>query len=149
MEILIVGAILVALMAYVSTKIKRIASEAYEQEKVENEYFTITKPNDFIIPVKDNSEYVFETNSKDFAEDEAENYYQCWAFVRGKDGIEYDLEILETEKVEENVIIKTFSKTLVNKNLDKSFELEIFVLPEYEEKYADGIKLLLDSFSLK
>ena len=149
MEILIIGVIVVAIMAYVSTKIKRAASEAYEQENVETEDFRIIKPESFIIPVKEKSEFVFETYSKDYGEDLAEKFRQCRVVVKEKDGIENDADVLESEKVEDNVTLKTFSKTLVDKTLDKSYELEITVLPEYEEKYADGIKLMLDSFHLK
>lgn len=136
-------------MAYVSTKVKRAASEAYEQENVETEYFRLIKPEHFIIPVKDVSEFVFEAYSKDFGEDLAENFRQSWAIIREKNGIEFDTEILESEKIEDNVTIKTFNKILIDRSLDKSFELEISLLPEYEEKYAEGIKLMLDSFHLK
>ena len=149
MEIFIIGAILVALMAYASTKIKRAASEAYEQETVESENFTIIKPAGFIIPVKEGSEFEFETYSKDFGEDEAEKYYQCWALVNQKDGIENDPRVRETEKTEENVTLKIFSKSLISKSLNKSFELEISVLPEYYERYSDKINLMLESFTLK
>lgn len=149
MEILIIGVIFVALMAYISTRIKKAAKEAYEEEIIETEYFTIKKPEGFIVPVKDKSEFVFETYSKDFAEDEAEKFNQCWATVKEKDGIEYDSKTLETEKIEENITIKVFVKTLINNNLDKSFELEIFVLPDYYEQYSDRIKSLSDSFMLK
>lgn len=148
MEILIVGVIVVAIMAYVSTKIKRAASEAYEQENVETEHFRLIKPEHFIIPVKDESEFAFEAYSKDYGEDLAENFRQSWAIVREKNGIE-DEGVVEFERVEDNVTIKTFTKTLVSKDLDKSFELEISLLPDYEEKYAEGIKLMLESFHLK
>lgn len=135
-------------MAYVSTKIKKAASEAYEQENVETEYFRIIKPESFIIPVKEKSDYAFETYSKDYGEDLAEKFNQCWAVITEKDGVAAE-ESLELERVEDNVTIKTFTKRVVDKNLDKTFELEISLLPEYEEKYAEGIKLMLDSFHLK
>lgn len=149
MEILIIGIILVALMAYVSTKIKREASRAYEQEIVETEHFKIIKPNDFIIPVKE-SEFAFEAYSKDFSEDEgAEEFNQCWAIVKEKGEIEGDSETFESERIENDVTINTFGKILACKKLNKSFELEISVLPEYREQYFDRMKLMLESFSLK
>ena len=62
MEILIIGVIVVALMAYASTKIKKSAREAFEVEVFENEGFTITKPEGFIIPYNKNiSAYSDET----------------------------------------------------------------------------------------
>ena len=134
-------------MAYVSTKVKRAASEAYEQENVETADFRITKPDGFIIPVKEQSDYLFEAYSKEYGDDDlADKFNQCWAIVVEKDGNLAE-EISESERVEDNITIKTLTKILTNQ--DKSFQLEISLLPEYEEKYADGIKLMLDSFSLK
>jgi hypothetical protein len=150
MEILIIGVILVAIMAYVSTKIKNAAKEAYNQENFENEYFTILKPEGFIIPVKVSSEFLFETYSKDLGEEIIEEeFYQCRATVTEKAGIEVETELLETEESENGLSFKTFSKTLVNQNLKKSFNLKIFVLPEYQEKYTNEINLMLGSFTLK
>jgi hypothetical protein len=149
MEILIIGIILVALMAYASTKIKRAASEAFETEIFETEGFKITKPDGFIIPVKENSEFLFETYSKDFAEDEAEKFNQCWAVVVENGGTENSSEIIESEKIEDDVTIKNFVKNLVNPSLNKTYELEISVLPYYQEQYSDRIKMMLESFSLK
>ncbi len=110
MEIFIIGIIIVALMAYASTKIKKAAGEAYKLEMLENEQFAITKPDGFIIPVKEHSEFMFEAYSKEFGEDEAEKLYQCWAIVNEKDGIEYDSNVCETEKIEQTVTIKHFTK---------------------------------------
>lgn len=149
MEILIVGVIIVALMAYASTKIKNAAKRAYEQEIVETEQFTITKPEGFIIPIKEESEFVFETYSKDFGEDESGKFNQCWAFIREKEATEKKAEVSESEKIEDGVTIKVFEKILLNQNLNKTYELEILVLPEYYEQYSDRIKLMLNSFSLK
>src|SRR5262245_39275440 len=128
MEILIIGVLLVALMVYVSTKIKKAAKQAYEQETFENEYFTITKPEGFIIPVKEASEFLFEAYSKDLGEEFTnEEFNQCQATVTEKAGIEAETEIVESEKLEKEISFKNFSKTLVSNNLKKSFALEILV----------------------
>lgn len=149
MEILIIGGLLVALMAYLSTKIKKEAKRAYEQEVIETEGFKIIKPVDFIIPLKKGSEYAFETYSKDFGEDEAEDLSQCWAVIKQKDGIDSGPQTFESEKIENDVTIKSFFKILVNPALAQTYELQISVLPEYQEKYFKGIKLMLESLSLK
>ena len=128
MEIFIIGAIIVAIMAYVSTKVKRAASEAYEQENVETADFRITKPDGFIIPVKEQSDYLFEAYSKEYGDDDlADKFNQCWAIVVEKDGNLAE-EISESERVEDNITIKTLTKILTNQ--DKSFQLEISLLPE-------------------
>jgi hypothetical protein len=149
MEIWIIGGILVALMIYVSTKIKNAARVAYEREVFETDTFTITKPNEFIIPVKEGSEFVFEAYSRNLGEDEAERFHQCRATISERDGVENDSSTKEDENIDGNVTIRTFSKTLSNPTLNRSLSLKISVLPEYEEKYANGIKLMLESFTLK
>jgi hypothetical protein len=148
MEILIIGVILVIVMAYVSTKIKKAANEAYEQENFESEHFRIIKPDGFIIPIKNESAFLFEAYSKDLGEELIEeDFYQCQATVTEKTGIEAGTKVVEAERLEKGISFKTFSKTLNNKN--NSYTLEIIVLPEYQEKYQERINLMLESFSLK
>lgn len=71
MEILIPGLILVALMVYASTKIKRNAAKAYEEETIEREQFSLVKPEGFIEPVREENEPAFLAYTKDFGEDDA------------------------------------------------------------------------------
>jgi hypothetical protein len=52
MEILIAGVILVAFMAYASTRIKRSAAKAFEAETVETDQFVIQKPDGFLNVIK-------------------------------------------------------------------------------------------------
>src|SRR6185436_16743158 len=70
MEILIPGLALVALMVYVSTRIKRSAAKAFDQEVVETDEFTITKPEGLFIPT-DATDLAFAAYSKDFGTGEA------------------------------------------------------------------------------
>src|SRR5687767_8261126 len=48
MELLIPGLILVALMVYASTRIKRTAAAAFDRETVDTEDFIIQKPEGFL-----------------------------------------------------------------------------------------------------
>ena len=64
MELLIPGLILVALMVYASTRIKRTAAEAFEAENIETADFVIKKPEGFLNVLK--GEYPFEAYSKNF-----------------------------------------------------------------------------------
>jgi hypothetical protein len=66
MELLIPGLILVALMAWASTKIKKTAAEAYSEETVSAGGFTIVKPEGFIIPVNDDPAVLFEARSREY-----------------------------------------------------------------------------------
>lgn len=147
MEILILGVILVALMAYVSTRIKKSAARAFEKETIETEDFSIIKPEGLLsVVIDENSEYAFEAYSKDFGENEASEFRKMTARIyknpeRGEDFSG------ETEKTEKGVTIQTFGKIL--KTDEKSYELEISVLKDYREQYFDKINEMLNSFSLK
>ena len=81
MELLIPGLLLVALMVYASTKIKKAAAAAYEPESIETDRFAITKPEGMINPVNDDSPYLFEAYTKDFGVDDQKNERQVTAFV--------------------------------------------------------------------
>jgi len=148
MEILILGFILVALMAYVSTRIKKSAARAFEKETIETEDFSIVKPEGFLNPAGGNSEYAFEAYSKDFGENDAAEYRKATARIYKNPGRGAELPD-ETEKTEKGVTIQTFRKILKTGDSGETYELEISVLKDYREQYFDKINELLNSFSLK
>jgi hypothetical protein len=67
MEILIPGLLLVAFMAWASTRIKRNAAAAYAAETIETDEFVIQKPEGFLHNLNGDPRYVFEAYSKDFS----------------------------------------------------------------------------------
>lgn len=69
MEILIIGLIIVALMVYTSTRIKRNAAAAYEPEAIEGDGFVIQKPEDFLHNLNADPRYIFEAYSKSFSDE--------------------------------------------------------------------------------
>jgi len=66
MEILILGVILVAIMVWASTRIKRNAAAAFEAETVETDDFVINKPEGFLHVLNDDSGMLFRSYSKEF-----------------------------------------------------------------------------------
>jgi hypothetical protein len=66
--ILIPGLILVALMAYASTRIKKTAAAAYDAETVETDEFIIQKPEGFLHNLNGDPKYIFEAYSKDLSQ---------------------------------------------------------------------------------
>ena len=66
MELLIPGLILVALMVWASTKIKKSAAAAYAEETFTADRFTIEKPEGFIIPVNEDSLSLFTARTKEY-----------------------------------------------------------------------------------
>lgn len=150
MEILIVGVIIVALMVYVSTKIKKESKLAYEREMFENEDFKLIKPDEFLIPVNENSPFVFEAHSRDFGTEESRDFYQCLATVKiSERSGESKNTVIETEQTEKGVPLKIFRKFIVSLNNNRIYELKIVVVQEFIEKYQDKVNEMLDSFAAK
>lgn len=155
MEILILGVLLVALMAYVSTRIKKSAAQAYEKEVIETADFSLVKPEGFLHPLNNDSEYAFEAYSKEFGEEGAaakirrsRARVKIYDRLPAGDGAAATIgdSVSEIEEIENGVPVRIFRKILKNGG---TFELEVSVLREYEDHFSDKIKEMLDSFRLK
>jgi len=70
MELLIPGLILVALMAWASTKIKKRAADAFEPELIETESYTFRKPEGFLHVIGD-PKHELRAYSREFGEGES------------------------------------------------------------------------------
>lgn len=171
MEILIIGVILVALMVWASTKIKKTAAAAFEEETVETDEFVLVKPEGFLSPVENDEFLAFYAYSKDFGEEEpAEKSRQSLIKLKvlagrslaeiGKDVKNKFDEILSQEKPDENTILlkgartekeveKIFYHKIAGGGGEKIYDLEMTVLAEYREKYEERAEQLLASFRVK
>ena len=87
MELLIPGLILVGLMVYASTRIKRSAARAFEAETVETAEFTLYKPDGFLSVLNGDPAYIFEAYSKDFGTGDDNNVRAARARIRLLDGV--------------------------------------------------------------
>ncbi|HEX8286622.1 MAG TPA: hypothetical protein VF556_01425 [Pyrinomonadaceae bacterium] len=174
MEILIIGGALVALMVYVSTRVKNSAATAYERETIETEKFFIVKPENFINPVGEKSEFVFAAYSKDFGTGGAEELRQAQVDLRIYVDKDFDevcrsakhaddkivseettksgdekICILKNKRTENEIEIETFYKIVETKNGREIYELKISVLSDYEDNYSAAVSELLESFRVK
>jgi hypothetical protein len=171
MEILIVGVILVALMVYASTKIKRSAAEAFEEEVVETDEFSIVKPDGFISPVEPGDGLIFAANSAEFGFDEAENTRHAAAGIRFHAGVTLEAaaarissgasvldetsellggrraRLTEIHEANEGVPVTAFYKFIETGS--GTFELVVRVLPEQKTEYSRRIEQMLSSFLIK
>ena len=59
MEILIIGGVVVLIMVFISTQIKKRAALAFEPETIDTEEFRLLKPNGFLYPLREDSVYLF------------------------------------------------------------------------------------------
>ncbi|MBA2735580.1 MAG: hypothetical protein H0U50_02210 [Pyrinomonadaceae bacterium] len=174
MEILIIGGILVALMAYVSTKIKKSAASAYQRETIETDEFSIIKPENFINPTGENSGFAFTAHSKDFGTGEAEEFRQAQTNLRVYSNAGFDevcrnarqsagkiisnettesgnekICFLNGEKTENEIETEVFYKIVESGKQNKIYELKISVLSEFRENYSAAVNELLQSFTIK
>jgi len=102
MELLIPGLILVALMVWASTRIKRSAAGAFKAEHVEGDGFALDKPDGFLNKHFDNSEYLFDAYSKDYGTGLAENVRAATAIVFSSDESINEAASLEQSRLEKS-----------------------------------------------
>jgi hypothetical protein len=93
MELLIPGLILVALMVYASTRIKRSVARAFESEKFENAEFSIVKPDGFLIPIEDETAGRFNALSREFGKDDYDGVRCVAAAVKVVPSAEREAEL--------------------------------------------------------
>ena len=176
MEILIVGGILVALMIFASTKIKRSAAAAFEREEIEEEDFSLVKPEGYIHPFKENSPFVFEAYTKDFGDEEAKEFRRSRATLRVVSNSDFEtvcrmakktadkilskrfvedapanqkIFLLENEKSENGVKFFTRWKIVESRERRKIYEFQVSILEEYGEEFADAASEMIRTFSVK
>lgn len=177
MEILIIGIIVVALMIFISTKIKNSAAQAFESEIIERDEFRIIKPEGLMSPLDENSDYPFEARSREYGDDRiSRNIRRAQAFLTVEKGLNFKAEckkakqsvekilsekvlneaggdekifLLEGEKNEKEVSMIEFWKIIQSKKRKKTYHLRISVLQPYRDEYIHKINEMTNSFRLK
>ena len=167
MEFLIPGLILVALMAYASTRIKKSAAAAFESEVIETEQYFLQKPNGFLHVVGDR-EHEIRAYSKEFGVDDESSLRRATIemdIIRGtsidavideikESSTEFDVPVagerirrLETTEASNEVEFSCVYKIVGSG--DEIYRLRFAVLSDYAEDYADAIDETLNSFNVK
>lgn len=82
MELLIPGLLLVALMVYASTKIKRSAAEAFEPETIETDAFTLEKPEEFLNVINRDPTLELDAYSREYGVEHAAEVRQARVEIR-------------------------------------------------------------------
>lgn len=165
MEFIILGILFIAVLVFISSRIRRVSGTAFEREKIETEEFSIVKPEGFIHPLNEKSEYAFEAYSKEFGKEEAGSFRQAQAVVRVYTDFKLDenaeriqaanvpegqeIYYLESEKTEKDVTLQTIQKIIEVPQKGKVYELKISALKEHKEDFLRRINEMLDSFALK
>lgn len=171
MELLIPGLILVALMVYASTRIKKTAAAAFEAESIETDVFTIEKPEGFLTVLNGDPELLFESYSRAFGDEPAENIKQARIEVRKLTATtpeqavkaiaaaskvtsrttevinERKYLLIETEKVEKGIGMVELYKLAASGR--DTIELKMIALEQTSEEIASKIQSLASSFFVK
>ncbi len=171
MEILIPGLVLVGLMVWASTRIKRNASRAFEREQIETPEFSLTKPEGMLSLVDPPDGLLFSAYSKEFGTDAAGRVRKITAEVRRFLYAHFD-EIVERAKADSISVVSEqtgiisgnkCANMLLERNVDDVtleehykiiagseviYQLSVAVLPEYKDDLQRGVDDMLNSFSL-
>jgi len=167
MELLIPGLILVALMVWASTKIKKTAADAFEPEFIETDVYSLQKPVGFLHVIGD-EDHEFMAYSKDFGKGDNVGTRQATIEIdvlRGDDvdavrdsttdsAESFDITVdtpalseLNTEETANESSVSAFYKIVAADN--SVFRLRFAVLPEHKDDYLRRIDDTLDSFTIK
>lgn len=169
MELLIPGLLLVALMVWASTRIKRTAAAAFEAETVDADDFVIKKPDGFLNVINGDSDYAFEAYSKEYGGPGAEDFRQgrINLTVRENETVDDIVAELDGEFIEDiTEIVGSKRYRLVDvKRLEegveflvtyklaekdgKVYSLEATRLAETSEQFTRKIEAMVTSFELK
>lgn len=169
MELLIPGLILVALMVYASTRLKKYTAAAFEAETIETDSFSIDKPAGFLHVLNGDPKYAFEAYSRDFGASGAENMRRATVTIRidaGRsikqitadrikreetkvsdstevvEGLKY--RVIELTRGEKGVDRRVFHK--MTESNGKVYDLKITALYDTTDEFMRGIETLLSSF---
>jgi hypothetical protein len=167
MELLIPGLILVGLMIYASTRIKRTAAAAFDAETVETDEFIIQKPDGFLTVIGGDPKYLFEGYSKDFGGHRSNFRLASMNVTVQPGGIdaaiaqvpgavvsdigevvgEQHYRVVEATRSEDDVEHHMFYKLAERDG--KVYRFEIDALAETSEEFLRKIEVMLASFELK
>jgi hypothetical protein len=88
----------------------------------------------------------FEAYSRDFIE--GGNLRKSWLEVTESESLRKPMQNSSTRD-EDGVKIETFFKTIANKELGKTFTLEISVVKQHKEEFIGRINRMLENFEVK
>ena len=152
MEILVPGLILVALMFWASTKIKKKAAAAYDDETVETDKFIIEKPEGFISPAYPDDGLIFAAYSKEFGRDRTSDLRQAELEVRLlgtatpqqiSTGVSTEVAEVPSASGDRAEFVRKVPSS------EGMFELRGRVLVDHRQEFVRKLKEMMQSFTVK
>ena len=167
MEILIPGLILVALMAWASTKIKKRAADAFEAESVETEDYFVRKPEGFLHVIGSQS-HEFEAYAREFSagEDSQTRRATIEIDILRNTSLEDIRDMVRTNASESELrrddghVCEIIAREMANQTPvtafykiiaagDKALRLRVAVVTEHRGEFEQRIDETLDSFTIR
>jgi hypothetical protein len=172
MELLIPGLVLVAIMVWASTRIKRNAAAAFDAEQVETDDIVLEKPAGFLHVLNDNTGLLFRAYSKDFGAAGRSDLRQATIEVERHSGIDIDAVMTSKKRSSESLKLETSyidagekAATIRSISVRDGAEYETVhklvtrgsdvieargqVLSEHKEAYMRKIETMLNSLRVK
>ena len=170
MEILIVGVIVVALMVWASTRIKRTAAAAFEAETIETDKFTLKKSAGWLSIVDPREPYLFEGYTKELGSKPNENVRLGTASIEAKTGTADEIvaqTIVDAEITDDirEVVSERHYRIIELKSIDDKMDIfewlkfaeddgsvytfRIIALAEATDEFRRSVEAMVDSFELK
>ena len=166
----------IAVLLFISSRIRRAANRAFEPETIENAEFKINKPAGFLNPLNNGSEYPFEAYTRELGEKSAGRYRKslvkmsvseglifknaCQTAKKNADNVYSEtildkvpkgqkICLIEGEKMEDEVNRLVFHKIVESENQNKTYDLEVSILEANEDEYIGKASELINSFTVK
>ena len=158
-------------MVYASTKIKKTTAAAFDAETVETDEFVINKPDGFLHVLNGDPQYAFESYSKEFGGEGAEDVRRATATVVVKSSTvkeeavrrlnagnqviddrsevigETKYRLIETLAVANEIEYRNLFK-IAERN-GKAYVMTITAIAETTDDAMRNIEAMLDSFEIK
>ena len=167
MELLIPGLILVALMVWASTKIKKTAADAFQEEHIETDAYALRKPEGFLHVIGDDNHELM-AYSREYGkvdntgvrqatieldilhdssvENAIESIRQSAVSTELTSRSETEAELNTEEAANESTVSAVYR---IVARRDSVYRLRFAVLAEHKDEYLRRIDETFDSFTIK
>jgi hypothetical protein len=166
----------VAVLVFISSRIRGVANRAFEPETIENAEFKISKPAGFLHPLNNGSEFPFEAYSRELGEKGAGRSRKSLVKMSVYDGLNFKdacqtakksadnvysemtpdnvpkgqkICLIEGEKMEDEINRLIFHKIVESKNQNKTYDLEVMIIEANEDEYIGKASEFINSFTVK
>ncbi len=172
-------AVFIGILLFISSRVRNGASAAFEPEAIDKKDFKIFKPEGYLTPIEEASDYPFEAFTREVGERKAGRLRKSKAKMEIYDGLQFEeictqtrknfpeivseiiydgvpegqeiclIEAREPENDEDSVGKLFFHKIIESTPNRKTYDLEVMVLEAHIEEFELRKNRLIESFQVK